>query len=62
MAHMPDRGQRPGAAANLVRGTGLLGSEHGRVLQMAELVEEQEDTAGGHVHVKGIPPLDFETG
>jgi len=41
--HVPDRGQRPGAAAaDLVRRQGSLGREHGRVLQVAGPDEEQE--------------------
>ena len=56
-AHVPDRGQRPGAAAvDLVRGQRPLGREEGRVLPVARLVEEQEESAGGQGHVDGVSP------
>ena len=45
--HVPDCGQRLGAAAaHLVRGHGPLRSKYGRVLPVAGRVKEQEDPAG----------------
>ena len=60
-AYLSDCRQRPGEeAADLVWGTGPLGSEFGSFLCVVGAEEEQENPLGGHGHVESLWELDPE--
>jgi hypothetical protein len=62
-AHLPHRGQRPGArATHLVRRPGPFRGESGRVLRLAGPPEMPENPPGGPGHVAGVPQLDPQGG